>query len=271
MFSIIILTYNEENSLEDCLNHIKFCDDIVVIDSNSNDNTVEIAKKNGARVYINKFKDFGEQRNFAIEKVNYKYDWVFHLDADELFTENLKKECELSLKNYEFGAFMVPSKMMLYGKWLKYSGSYPVYQMRFHKIGDARFIKYGHGQRESDLKNGLGYLNSAYLHNSFEKGISSWLLKHIKYAENEASQFEKDKKKYNLLNLISKSKLIRYRELKKVSSLLPMKPLLRFIYYYVYKRGFMDGRIGFEYCKMQFLYELMISIKAFEIGNNKKP
>jgi len=271
MFSIIILTYNEENSLQDCLNHIKFCDDIVIIDSNSNDSTVEIAKKNGARVYINKFKNFGDQRNFAIEKVKYKYDWVFHLDVDEHFTEDLKNECEESLKDYKFGAFMVPSKMMLYGKWLKYSGDYPVYQMRFHKIGDARFIKWGHGQRESDLKNGLGYFNYPYLHNSFEKGISSWLLKHIKYAEQEAKLFKKEQSKINFLNLISSSKLIRYRELKNLSSILPMKPLLRFLYYYFYRKGFLDGRIGFEYCKMQFLFELMISIKVFEEGNNKKP
>jgi glycosyltransferase involved in cell wall biosynthesis len=271
MFSIIILTYNEESSLQLCFDHIKFCDDIVVIDSCSNDSTVEIAEKNGARVFTNRFKNFGDQRNFAIDKVEYKYDWVFHLDVDEHFTEDLRNECEASLKDYKFGAFMVPSKMILYGKWLKNSGDYPVYQMRFHKIGDARFIKWGHGQRESDLKNGLGSFKSPYLHNSFDKGISSWLLKHIKYAEEEAKLFKKERKKFNILNLFSRSKLVRYREVKNLGSTLPMKPLLRFLYYYLYKKGFMDGRVGLEYCKMQFLFQLMISMKVFEGANDKKP
>ena len=134
MFSVVILTYNEENNLQSCLNSIKWCEDIVVIDSYSGDRTVEIANDNGVRVYQNKFSNFGDQRNFGNEKVKSK--WVFHLDADEHFNCDLKAECEAAIRKYQFGAFMVPSKMMLFNKWVRYASSYPVYQMRFHYRSD---------------------------------------------------------------------------------------------------------------------------------------
>ena len=268
MFSIIILTYNEESSLKKCFKHIEWCDDIVVIDSFSNDKTEEIATKLGARVFKNKFKDFGDQRNFAIDNIKFKYEWVFHLDADEHFNLDLRNECINAIKNYEFGAFMIPSKTMFYGKWLKYSSSYPVFQMRFHKLGDARFIKDGHGQKESNLKKGIGYFLTPYEHFSFEKGLDHWLIKHIKYADDEAVKLSKPN--FSILKIFTLDKTNFRRELKLISSYLPMRPLLRFIYFYFFKRGFLDGRIGYEYCKLQFLFEQMISIKTFNINNKNK-
>ena len=92
MFSIIILTYNEETAIAKCLDAIRWCDDIIIIDSFSSDTTIEIAKKNGARVFQRKFDNYSNQRNAAIESIPEEFDWILMIDADERIPLNLQKE-----------------------------------------------------------------------------------------------------------------------------------------------------------------------------------
>lgn len=269
-FSIVILTYNEEDTLQSCLDSIKWCDDIVVIDSYSDDKTCEIAVKFGARVFQNRFTDFAQQRNFANDTVSFKHEWVFHLDADEHFTDQLKIECNKVIETYEFGAFLVPAKEILWGTWLKYSAG-TVYQMRFHKLLDARFEQYGHGQRECDLKKGLGKLENAYEHYFFSKGVNQWFVKHLKYASDEA----KNEQKANVTE-ISFGKLIngktheKRRELKALSYKMPFRPLFKFLYMYILKFGFLDGSVGFRFCVMKSIYEQFIILKKIESTSHNK-
>ena len=89
MFSILILTKNEEANLPSCLESVQGCDDVVVLDSMSSDRTREIARAAGARVEERAFDDFGGQRNHALEKIRFRHLWVFQLDADERFREEL--------------------------------------------------------------------------------------------------------------------------------------------------------------------------------------
>ena len=267
-FSIVILTYNEEDTLQGCLNSIKWCDDVVVIDSFSFDTTCTIAKEKGARIFQNRFTDFAQQRNYANDTVNFKYEWVFHLDADEHFTDELRIECNKAIEIYKFGAFLVPAKEILWGTWLKYSAG-NVYQMRFHKLSDARFEQYGHGQRESDLKKGLGKMKNAYEHYFFSKGVNQWVTKHLKYANDEAE----NEKKVNL-NKISYGKLIygksheKRRILKVLSYKMPFRPLFKFFYMYIFKLGFLDGKVGFRFCIMKSIYEQFIILKKVETKLN---
>lgn len=263
-FSIVVLTYNEEDSLQGCLDSIKWCNDIVVIDSYSSDQTTEIAKKAGARVFQNKFSDFAQQRNFANEKVIFKHEWVFHLDADEQFTEGLRVECNKAIDAHQYGAFLVPAKEILWGKWLKYSAG-TVYQMRFHKLTDARFEQYGHGQRECDLVKGLGKLTQAYEHYFMSKGVQQWFMKHLKYATEEV-----ENEKNVSLNKIPFAKLLigasheKRRVLKAISYKIPLRPIFKFIYMYILKLGFLDGLVGFRFCIMKSMYEQIIVLKKIE-------
>ena len=98
MFSILILTYNEEKNLPECLHSIAWCDDIWILDSGSSDKTIDIAKAHGCKILTRKFDNFGNQRNYAIDYASFKYPWVFDLDADERFTQALKMECEVVVK-----------------------------------------------------------------------------------------------------------------------------------------------------------------------------
>lgn len=263
-FSIVILTYNEEDTIQGCLDSVKWCDDVVVIDSFSSDKTCEIANLSGARIFQNKFTDFAQQRNFANETVSYKHEWVFHLDADEHFTKNLRIECNKVIDEYQFGAFLVPAKEILWGTWLKHAAG-KVYQMRLHKLSDARFEQYGHGQRECDLKKGLGKLENGYDHYFFSKGVNQWFTKHLRYAAEEA---ENEKKvsftSIPFSKLISGESHEKRRVLKAISYKIPFRPLFKFFYMYILKFGFLDGKVGFRFCVMKSMYEQFIILKKVE-------
>src|SRR5687767_15041601 len=92
--SVIILTLNEEANIRDCLASCAWCDDVSVLDSGSTDRTRDVAKELGAAVYSNRFESFGRQRNWAIDNIPAKHDWIFHLDADERFTPRLEDEIQ---------------------------------------------------------------------------------------------------------------------------------------------------------------------------------
>jgi glycosyltransferase involved in cell wall biosynthesis len=269
MFSIIILTYNEEDAIQACLDSIKWCDDIVIIDSFSTDTTCEIAERAGAKVYQNKFSNFAQQRNFANDTIDFKHEWVFHLDADEHFTNALREECNKAIENYYYGAFLIPAREILWGRWLKYSAG-TVYQMRFHKLKDARFEQYGHGQRECELKMGLGKLNQPYEHYFFSKGFNQWITKHLRYAEEEAkNEVNVNFKQIPFIKLITGKSFERRRVLKAISYSIPFRPIFKFFYMYIIKLGFLDGIVGFRFCVMKGMYEQFIVLKKTELNLNK--
>jgi Glycosyltransferases involved in cell wall biogenesis len=101
----LILTFNEEKNLPACLKAIAWCDDIIVLDSFSTDRTVEIAKKYGVDVYQRRFDNFSSQRNYALANLKFRHEWVFHLDADEIITDELKSEIEREIENTTVDAF----------------------------------------------------------------------------------------------------------------------------------------------------------------------
>jgi glycosyltransferase involved in cell wall biosynthesis len=267
VFSVLILTRNEEQNLPDCLASVKWCDDIVVLDSRSTDQTAAVAKSAGARVFERSFDDFAAQRNYALDKVPFRHPWVFHLDADERFTEPLQRECETVIAADRQSGFLVPSKLMFMGKWLRWSGMYPVYQMRLMKLGEIRFIQTGHGQREADAKRGVGKLREPYLHYNFSKGLDDWREKHDRYSTKEAEESlqERQKRAIGWRDLGGSDTVARRRALKRLSMRLPCRPTLRFLYMYVFRLGFLDGRPGLMYCRLLATYEKMIVTKLKDL------
>jgi glycosyltransferase involved in cell wall biosynthesis len=267
VFSVLILTRNEEQNLPDCLASVKWCDDIVVLDSRSTDQTTAVAKRAGARVFERLFDDFAAQRNFALDKIPFRHPWIFHLDADERFTEPLQHECETVIAADQHSGFLVPSKLMFMDKWLRWSGMYPVYQMRLMKLGEIRFIQTGHGQREADAKRMVGKLREPYLHYNFSKGLDDWREKHDRYSTKEAEESlqERQKRRIAWRDLWGNDPVARRRALKRLSMRLPCRPILRFLYMYVFRLGFLDGRPGLLYCRLLATYEKMIVTKLKDL------
>lgn len=272
MFSILILTYNEEANLPGCLASLGWCDDVVVLDSGSTDRTVAIATAAGCRVFTRPFDDFAGQRNHGITALPLKHPWVFHLDADEHFTEALRQECEAAISADRHSGYQVPSRMMLWGTWLRHAAAYPVYQMRFHKRGEVRFVQYGHGQREADAARGIGVFTEPYEHHSFGKGLSEWFARHNRYSSQEAAiTLEALRRPLSWRDILLGRGVARRRGLKALSFRLPGRAGLKFVYLYLWRRGFLDGRAGLAYCLLNAVYEQMISLKVAELRRQAQP
>ena len=260
-FSVLLLSFNESMNLPACLSSISWCDDVVVMDSYSTDDSVKIAEAAGARVFRREWDHFAGQRNWALDNIEFKHPWVFHLDADERFTDALRAECEKVIARDEHSGYMVPSRMMLGGTWLKWSGLYPSYQMRLGKLGEIRFEQVGHGQRETEAKRGIGTLQEPYLHYGFSKGLDDWLARHEKYAVQEAEETLKELREGSIDwgGLLSLSDPVRRRRaLKHLSFRLPFRPTARFLYMSFVRLGFLDGWAGLKYCRLLARYERMI-------------
>ena len=186
--SVVILTQNEERNLPACLDSLSGFDDVHVLDSGSSDRTTTIAAEHGAPVHANPFQGFGRQRNWAIDNIPTNYSWQFHLDADERMSPELAAELtRVVTADPPHGGFRVPSKLMFAGRWLKYAGQYPAYQVRLFHRDRLRFLDYGHGQREITTFP-IGTLVEPLLHFGFSKGIDDWFVKHVRYARREAEQ-----------------------------------------------------------------------------------
>jgi len=269
--SILLLTLNEEFNLCACLSAVSWSDDVVVLDSYSQDKTMPMAEALGARVYQRAFDNFAGQRNYALDNIDFKYDWILHLDADEIVTPELHREMLLEIATGRFDAFRIPSKTMFFGQWLRYSGMYPTYQVRLGHRNSLRFEQVGHGQREALPPERVGTLTEPYLHYSFSKGLTEWFDKHNRYATDEARETVKilsAGRRLDWRGLLSSDRTRRRRAVKTLSFRLPFRPSLRFFYMYVLRRGFLDGRAGLIYCRLLAVYEYLIvlKIREFKIG-----
>lgn len=259
--SIVLLTFNEEKNLPRCLSSIAWCDDILIVDSFSSDKTLEIANNMGARVMSRAFDNFSNQRNFALSQGQLKNEWVLHLDADEVIPEEFSKELFGLTPDEGTDAYRVPSKLMFFGKWLRYAGMYPGYQVRLGHRERLRFKQVGHGQRGDVPFERTGTFEVPYLHYSFSRGMVQWFHKHVRYAKDEAQEIIKSGNSSN-----QSVKNSRLHFLKAIAYGVPVssRPLFRFFYTFFWKRGFLDGRYGFLYALMLAIYEGMTAIFVLE-------
>ncbi len=270
--SVLILTLNEEDNLPGCLSALSWCDDIVVIDSGSTDRTCEIAEKFGARIFTRVFDDFANQRNFGLTDAVLKHEWILHLDADEVVTPDLISEMATAIRSPYFDAYRIPSKTIFMNRWLRYSGMYPVYQVRLTRKGVFRFKQVGHGQREDIPTERIGSLSEPYLHHTFSKGIHDWVERHNRYSTAEAEEILRHLRqgKVKWANLFGADVVERRRTLKEISYRLPFRPLFRFFYMFVLRKGFLDGKVGLTYCRLLMLYESMTGLKVYELKQSEK-
>lgn len=264
MFSILILTKNEEENLPACLDSVSFSNDIVVLDSLSEDRTRAVAEEKGARVFERPFDNFGAQRQFALEEISYKNDWVFHLDADEVFNEELRRECERVVDQDQRSGYFVPNRIFFLGKWIKRSTQYPYPQVRLVKLGEISFAQAGHGQKESGAKRGTGDIHVPYDHYNFSKGLTDWIAKHNHYSSLEVGHAADLCQSPIAWSDLRAGKNQRNLALKAIYYRLPFRWLIKFLYLYIFRLGFLDGRPGFYYCGLQAAYEFMITVKIAE-------
>lgn len=262
MISVLILTKNESINIAECIRSCGWTDDILVFDSFSDDDTVQIARAMGARVEQRRFDNYGAQRD-AARRAHYKYPWVLAVDADERPDKELVDEIRgiANDPNVPHVAYRLRRKDHFHGKWIKYSSLYPSWFIRIYR--PDRIAYEPRAVHEYPTVDGsIGELNGHLLHDSFSKGLEEWFLKHVRYARTEAMEnlksLNENNRSIDYFGLISMNPVRRRRALKEMSFRLPCRPTLRFLYMYLFRMGFLDGRQGYRYAKMLSVYEQMI-------------
>ncbi len=270
MISVLILTLNEEVNLPACLASVAWSDDIVVFDSFSTDRTMEIARAAGARVEQRRFDNYAAQRNAAL-KVGFKYPWVLMLDADELVSDELHAEMVKKLKNDAEGVemFRMRRKDLFLGKWLRRSSGYPTWSSRLFKVGRVWVER--EINEEMHCKGIVGNLNAHFIHYPFNKGIAYWWERHNRYSTMEATALvQETHHKMRVDKMFSRDPTVRRKWLKQLAYRLPGRPILVFIFLYIVRFGFLDGKAGWRYCCMRAIYEYMIDLKVIELKRREK-
>ena len=265
--SVVIIVKNEEPNIGRCLDALRWCDDVVVVDDFSVDRTREVAESAGARVVQNRFRSFASQRNWALEYADLRHEWILMLDADEVVTEALRRELMTALANAdaETVGFLMCRKTNFMGRWLRFSDGFPVWIMRLVRRAGVKFVDAGHGEEPVPAVNGkLRKIHEPFLHYPFSKGLAEWIDRHNRYSMLEAEFEFNHRSSFAFGDLVSSDPAVCRKALRNLARSLPMRPFWRFCFHYLFKAGFLDGRAGWQYASLMSIYEGLIVLKLQE-------
>ncbi len=259
----IILTKNEEMNISDCINSIKgIVKRIIVIDSFSDDRTIEIARELGAEIIQHEFINHAKQYKYCIETSNIKTKWIFRIDADERLTEESAKELDkICRENMEsnVNGIVVRFKKNFLGKDLYHGGVYPWKKLIVYKNGKGYMEERSMDEHIVVPSGKIIELKNDSLHLDF-KNIESWINKHNWYSSKETMDYysEKTHQSHNSLKTLIKVK-IYYK--------IPMglRSYMYYFYRYYLRFGFLDGKEGKIYAFMQaYWYRFLVDTKIYE-------
>jgi glycosyltransferase involved in cell wall biosynthesis len=264
MISILILTRNEALNIADCLASVAWSDDIHVLDSLSTDGTQSIATAAGAHVTERAFDNWSSHQNWALKNLPFKHSWVFYLDADERVTPELRDALlAASASPGNLCAFRVQRRDFFMDTWLKHVQTSPYYLRLFR----PEAMRYERLVNPVSIPSGpVGQISGYLDHFPFSKGLHHWLERHRQYADLEAEQTLRNRRNHSPFSLraalFEKDFHRRRYHQKELFYRLPLRPLIRFLYLYVLRRGFLDGKAGYRYARLQCQYEALIVEKT---------
>ncbi len=270
-YSVLIITLNEMRNLPNCLESIKRCDDVVVLDSYSTDETEKIAKTFGARFYQRKFDNYANQRNYGLRNIEYNNSWLLMVDADEVVPQALSNEIgEVINSNEEnIALYYMRRKDYFHGKWIKHSSGYPSWFGRLMRIEDVTVRRIINEEYYTQGKK--GFLKEHLLHYPFYNGFHRWIEKHNQYSQMEAELLvNSNKEVLKWKDVISRDPTSRRKTIKSIVYRIPGRPFLIFCALYILRAGFLDGKAGLNFCLLKAFYEFLIDCKVQEIKLKKK-
>jgi glycosyltransferase involved in cell wall biosynthesis len=270
--SFIIPTRNEERNIRHAIESVvAWADEVFVLDSYSEDRTIEIAGEMGAKIARRRFDNFSAQKNWALDNLPFRNEWVFFLDADERVPSQLQAEIVDVVKEPSgpFAGFYVARQNYFMGVAVHHGGWYPDRRLIFFKQRLGRYER--RIVHEHIVLDGCaGHLQHALLHFNDNKGLHQYFERHNVYSTMEALEAykyltESDTRRSLRATLFGEVPE-RRRALKQWAyRYLPCRPLFKFLWSYFLKRGFLDGRVGFRYCLLQSFYEYQVSLKMREL------
>lgn len=248
MISAIILTKNEENNIKDCLTGLAWCDEKIVIDDESEDQTLEIAKKLGAKVFTRRLSNFSDQRNFGLEKA--KGDWVLFVDADERISQALWYEIMQYVNDpiENFSGFFLKRIDVIWGKELKHGESGTLKLLRLAKRDSGKWI--GTVHEKWNISGKTETLNNPLYH----------------YPHTTVGQFLTEINKYTDL----RAEELYEQNIKTNWFLILLYPKAKFILNYFIRLGFLDGLPGLITALMMSFHSFLVRGKLWLLWKNKK-
>lgn len=278
--SVIVPTKNEEQNIEACLRSVGWADEVFIVDSQSTDRTVEIARRMGSKVVQFSYNgSWPKKKNWSLENLPFRNEWVLILDADERITPALRDEMAEAIKDVHYDGYHINRRFIFLGRWIKHCGWYPNWNLRLfkHRLGRYEFLGPGTDEtRTGDnevhehvvIRGEVGYLKNDMVHEDF-RDLFHWLERHNRYSSWEARVYHNLRGDQSLTTIGSSffgGPLQRRRFFKRIFIRLPFRPLIKFMLMYVFKLGFLDGKAGYYFCRLHSHHEFAIKAKRYELS-----
>lgn len=246
MITAVVLTKNEEKNIVDCLESLKFCDEILVIDDNSEDRTEEIAKSFNAQVIKHSLdNDFSSQRNFGLEKAS--NDWVFFVDADERISDILSKEIIYATSRSKYNGFLLKRNDIIWSKKLKHGETGQINLLRLARKDSGKWEGKVHEQWK--VNGELGTLSNPLDH--YPHQTITEFLKEINYYTDIRAK-----------ELFSKGVEVKWYHV-------VLYPKAKFIVNFFLRLGFLDGPQGFVFAIMMSFHSFLVRGKLWQLNKRK--
>ncbi|MBI1256013.1 MAG: glycosyltransferase, partial [Chloroflexi bacterium] len=231
----IILTYNEAQHVADCIETLRFADQIIVFDSHSSDQTAELAQAAGAQVIEHTFENYAQQREAALDSAHESAGWVLFVDADERVPPALAGEVRTSIEKPGYAGFRIPRDNYIFGKVTRGAGWYPDYQTRLLKVGAAHYDPARQVHEVVVLDGEEGTLENALIH----------------YNYRDLAQFLEKQRRYSAYD----AQILRQQGIHPKPQNYVLQPLRQFWWRFVTLKGYSDGLHGLRLSLLMAWYE----------------
>jgi glycosyltransferase involved in cell wall biosynthesis len=246
--SAVIITFNEEENIQDAIRSVSWADEVVVVDCGSADRTVEIAKTAGAKLYKNEWRGYTAQKNWANEKA--RGEWILSLDADERVTPELKMEIlHIMETGTEMDGYYIPRRARFLGRYIRHCHWYPDYQLRLFRKNKSAWTG-GLVHERVEVEGKVGRLNNDLIHFTY-KDIADQTDKLNRYSSLWALDAFRYGRKTGILNII-------------------MSSAATFINVYFFRLGILDGFPGFVISRNLAYYSFQKKIKLYQLYREKR-
>ena len=266
--SVIVLTFNSEKTIAATLESASaVSDDIHIVDSFSSDKTLEIAQRYGASIVQHEFENYGTQRNWAINTLPLEYDWQLHLDSDERLSDSLIEELN-GLKPLfpdNVAGYYIPRLVHFLGRPINHGGMFPVWHMRLFRNGAGKCE--GRRYDQHFYVNGAIRRLAQPMIDDHRMSLTEWIVRHNSWADAEADELMAPMTNGCIAGRLQGDPVEKKRALRGLYYRLPLfvRPFLFFLYRYVLRMGFLDGREGLIFFVLQtFWFRFLVDAKLFE-------
>ena len=275
--SVLIPAKNEAENLPACLATVSFANEIVVVDSVSTDATAEVATAQGARIVQFPWNGrLPRKKNWALENIAWRNEWILIIDADERITPRLERQIRGAIQRSDVDGFYLNRRFWFLGGWINHCGYFPSWNLRLFRHRKGRYERFLAGNDSGDneihehvlLDGRAEYLSAPMEHYAFSD-LTSFIEKHNRYSSWEAAvrgQLHEQSSQEVLRATPFGTAPERKRWLKRLALHTPFRPTLRFLYHYIWQQGFRDGYRGWILCRLLAWYEFLSGAKALEMA-----